>query len=84
MESKLFLLFDLLDEDDDGFVVKQDIFRLLEPSFLQNLRFENEIDDLLVPLFKYSFKVDKKIAFKTLLSDHRLKDVTSVYLQATS
>mgnify|MGYP001951953815 CR=1 FL=1 len=73
-----------MDEDDDGYISKQDIVKLLEPSFLQNLRFENEIDDLLTPIFKYSSKVDKKIAFKSLLSDQKLKDVMSVFLQTTN
>jgi hypothetical protein len=84
LESKLFLLFDLIDEDDDGFITKQDVLKFIEPSFMQNLRFENEIDDLLLGMFPDNHsKVDKKIAFKTLLSDQKLKDLMSVFLQAS-
>lgn len=81
MESKLFLLFDILDEDEDGFVSIHDCLSFLQPRFLQNMRFENEIESVLIPIFQGLTKLEKKDFFKIFLDDPHAKDIMSVALQ---
>jgi len=85
LEGKVFALFDLMDEDEDGYVNKDDMTKFFKASYLQNLKCENEIDKIVANIFKNGKNyIDKKTAFTIFLSDGKLKELIAGVLQVVS
>lgn len=75
------MLFDLIDQNDDGFISKKEFSDTFKYSFMQNLASDNKIDDVLRDLFGRNDKVSKKDVFNIVLKDQKLKNLFIAYSQ---
>jgi len=83
-ESKLFLAFDLIDQDDNGVISRSEFVSILQYAFMQNMISGNNIDEVLNELFKSGIKVNKKDVFQIVLKSKKLQSLFAAYTQTTS
>jgi len=84
LEAKIILLFDLLDEDSDGSISVNDLLKLFNISFLQNIKTRNNQDEVIKAAFPGTTNFDKKGFIDKILNNNRAKYVLKSYLQVRS
>lgn len=75
------MLFDLLDENDDGLINRDDLFRVIRSSYLQSTTGKEESRQVVMQAFKDQTLLDKKTAFPKILNEPGLKGLLSSLLQ---
>ena len=81
MESKSFLLFDLLDEDSDGSISMKELSKLMEISFVQHLDPEISFEEIVREAFGKNQIVTKKVAIDAFLANTNIKEALKTFLQ---
>jgi len=70
-----------MDQDDDGFVSKDELTNLLKLSMIQHISSNNKVDEVLRELFLKSNKVNKKEVFQLVLKNPNLSTLFAAYTQ---
>lgn len=76
------MLFDLLDEDDDGLISLTDLKRIARTSHMQSASLKDECEKILSELVPSKETLDKKTTIQLLLHEKKARDIFSSLLQA--
>jgi len=70
-----------MDQDDDGYVSRDELHQTLKLSFIQNISSNSKIDEVLADLFQKSTKINKKDVFQVVLKNPKLFTLFAAYTQ---
>jgi len=83
-ESKIILLFDLLDEDSNGTIIVRDLEKVLNISFLQHTEICDGYEETINAAFQEHKTIDKRTLLKVFLNNVNAKEILEAYLQIKS
>ena len=75
------MLFDLLDEDDDGLISLSDLKRIARTCYMQSMSLKDECEKVLNSIISEDQALDKKSAIQLLLRNRDAKAIFSSILQ---
>ena len=80
-ENKVYMLFDLLDENDDGLITPEDLLRVVRGSYIQSSHQLEDVRQTVLSLFQDTHTSNKKQVFSKILTTPAIKSLLMCLLQ---
>lgn len=74
-------MFDLIDQDDDGMIDREEVEDVFKCSIMQNLVSPNELGETLNGLFQGANKINKRTIFELVIKTQRAKNLFLTFMQ---